>query len=90
MMGKVFFIRMGKMIETSENTGVQLNKDINFALNLSEVGQEFGGGVCLRGDRQIAVCLFPGSQYTGNGTPTDIYTHVSHPPNPQYTVDRPK
>lgn len=38
MMGKVFFIRMGKMIETSENTGVQLNKDINFALNLSEVG----------------------------------------------------
>lgn len=31
---------MGKMIETSENTGVQLhvNKDINFALNLSEVG----------------------------------------------------
>lgn len=83
---------MGKMIETSENTGVQLhvNKDINFALNLSEVGQEFGGGVCLRGDRQVAVCLFPGSQYTGNGTPTDIYTHVSHPPNPQYTADRPK
>lgn len=31
--GKGIFIRMGKMIETSENTGVQLhvNKDINFA-----------------------------------------------------------
>lgn len=60
-------------------------KSVNFALKWSKVGVGGGGGggVCLGVDRQAAACLFPGSQYTGNGTPTDMYTHVSHPPNPQ-------
>lgn len=88
MMGKVFFIRMGKMIETSENTGVQLNKDINFALNLSEVGQGLGV-VFVSGLTVRSLFVYSPVASTQETVHLLIYTHTCHThliPSIQWTV----